>query len=334
MLQIGRRSHIMIVTEPTTHKAATHCGPRWDFLYLGGCSMAELKKPLSYEGQLKRLKVDHNLKIDNDDAATKILKRVNYYRLSAYGLGLMQEDDKEKYRDGITLEHIFRLYTFDSRLRSILFPAIEKLEIQLRAQISNHLAMTYGAGGYTYPSNFTNKATKDGKTVHEKIMEDFRREINHQVNAPFVRHHMERYEGRFPAWVAVELFTFGNLASIYSIMKPDDRKAIAGLYNTDPKYLGSWMLSLVEIRNICAHYGRLYNMPLKQAPALYREHRIYRQEGKATKLFQALLAMKRVFDSDARWKSVKTELEALIEEYADVVNLSFIDFPKNWKDVL
>ena len=44
--------------------------------------------------------------------------------------------------------------------------------------------------------------------------------------------------------------------------------------------------------------------------------------------------MKRVFDSDARWKSVKTELEALIEEYADVVNLSFIDFPKNWKDVL
>lgn len=62
--------------------------------------MAELKKPLSYEGQLKRLKVDHNLKIDNDDAATKILKRVNYYRLSAYGLGLMQEDDKEKYRDG------------------------------------------------------------------------------------------------------------------------------------------------------------------------------------------------------------------------------------------
>ena len=76
------------------------------------------------------------------------------------------------------------------------------------------------------------------------------------------------------------------------------------------------------------------NMPLKQAPALYREHRIYRQEGKATKLFQALLAMKRVFDSDARWKSVKTELEALIEEYADVVNLSFIDFPENWKDVL
>lgn len=24
----------MKLTEPTTHKAATHCGPRWDFLFL------------------------------------------------------------------------------------------------------------------------------------------------------------------------------------------------------------------------------------------------------------------------------------------------------------
>lgn len=324
----------MKLTEPTTHKAATHCGPRWDFLYLGGRYMVELKKPLSYEDQLKRLKVDHNLKIDDDEAATGILKRVNYYRLSAYGLGLMRAGDKEKYRDGITLEHIFRLYIFDSRLRSILFPAIEKLEIQLRAQISNHLAMTYGADGYICSSNFADKKTKDGKTVHEKIMDDFQREIRHQRKAPFVRHHMEKYEGRFPAWVAVELFTFGNLASIYSIMKPDDRKAIANLYNTDPRHLGSWMLSLVEVRNICAHYGRLYNMPLKQAPALYREHRMYQQEGKATKLFQALLAMRRVFGNDARWKSVRVELDALMEEYADVVNLAYIDFPENWKEVL
>ena len=162
--------------------------------------MVELKKPLSYEDQLKRLKVDHNLKIDDDEAATGILKRVNYYRLSAYGLGLMRAGDKEKYRDGITLEHIFRLYIFDSRLRSILFPAIEKLEIQLRAQISNHLAMTYGADGYICSYNFADKKTKDGKTVHEKIMDDFQREIRHQRKAPFVRHHMEKYEGRFPAW--------------------------------------------------------------------------------------------------------------------------------------
>lgn len=25
--------HILLVTEPTTHKAATYCGPRWDFFF-------------------------------------------------------------------------------------------------------------------------------------------------------------------------------------------------------------------------------------------------------------------------------------------------------------
>ena len=100
--------------------------------------MVELKKPLSYEDQLKRLKVDHNLKIDDDEAATGILKRVNYYRLSAYGLGLMRAGDKEKYRDGITLEHIFRLYiylTADCAAFSFLPLRSWKYSFELKYQI-------------------------------------------------------------------------------------------------------------------------------------------------------------------------------------------------------
>lgn len=295
--------------------------------------MVALKRPRTYAEQLSRLKDDHNLCIADDQSAIDILRRVNYYRLSAYGLGLTQPGDKERYRDGITIEHIHRLYAFDSKLRSILFPAIEMLEIQLRAQISNHLALTYGADGYMDAGNFNDKATGSGKTVHEKLMAAFKRECKRQKNAPFVRHHMDKYGGRFPAWVAVELFTFGNLSSIYTIMKPEDRKVIASFYDTSPEYLNSWILSFVEIRNICAHYGRIYNMPLKQSPALYREYRVYRS-GKTIRLFLVLLAMKRAFQSDSRWNSVKANLEALMDEYSDVVNLHFIGFPPNWRDVL
>ena len=116
-------------------------------------------------------------------------------------------------------------------------------------------------------------------------------------------------------------------------MTIDDRKEIAKLYSTEPKYLGSWILALVEIRNICAHYSRLYNMPLKQTPHLYLEYKKYRSSG-INKIFPALLAMKRMLGSDERWKDFETQLEALIEEYQDVVNLSFMGIPKDWKDVL
>ena len=113
----------------------------------------------------------------------------------------------------------------------------------------------------------------------------------------------------------------------------EDRKEIARLYNTEPKYLGSWILALVEIRNICAHYSRLYNMPLKQTPHLYPEYQKYRT-GTLNKVFPALLSIKRMLNSDDRWNAFEIQLESLIDEYGDVVKLSFMGFSKEWKEVL
>ena len=295
--------------------------------------MPELKPALTFDQQINRLKSVHNLSITDDTAALEILKRVNYYRISAYGIGLKKNDDKEKYVDGISLNHIYRLYEFDSRFRNILIHVIEQLEIQLRTQISNFLALRYGSEGYVDPANFTNKRTKAGESVHSTVLESFTKERDHQKNAPFVKHHMDKYEGHFPIWVAIELFMFGNLSSLYSIMVLEDQKKIAQLYNTEPKYLGSWILALVEIRNICAHYSRLYNMPLKQMPHLYPEYRKYR-DSKRNKVFPSLLSIKRMLNDDERWCAFENQLEALIDEYSDVVILPFMGFPNDWKKVL
>ena len=295
--------------------------------------MPELKPALTYPQQIERLKTTHNLLIEDDTAALRILQRVNYYRLSAYGLGLTQTGDKEKYVSGISLKHIYRLYEFDSIFRNMLIHVIEQLEIQLRTQISNFLALKYGSEGYANASNFEAKKSKSGELIHTSLMESFEKEREHQKNAPFVKHHMDKYEGHFPVWVAVELFTFGNLSSLYSIMLSEDRKEIARLYGTESQHLGSWILALVEIRNICAHYSRLYNMPLKQTPYLYSEYRKYR--GKTlNKVFPVMLCIKRMLDSDERWRQFESQLETLIDQYSDVVQLPFMGFPKEWKEVL
>ena len=47
-----------------------------------------LKPALTFEQQIERLKTVHNLTIMHEDSALKILEKVNYYRLSAYGIGL------------------------------------------------------------------------------------------------------------------------------------------------------------------------------------------------------------------------------------------------------
>lgn len=295
--------------------------------------MAQLKPALTYEEQITRFKTAHSLLIEDDAAALDILKKVNYYRLSAYGIGLTKKDDRERYIDGISLEHIYRLYQFDSLFRNTLIHVIEQLEIQLRTQISNYLALKYGPECYMNPDYFTEKQTKNGELIHSSVVESFKKECDRQKNAPFVKHHNEKYEGHFPIWVAIELFTFGNLSSLYNIMKHEDQKEIAHFYNTEPKYLGSWILALVEIRNICAHYSRLYNMPLKQTPHLYSENQNYKI-GTRNKVFPALIVIKRMLNSDARWTDFESQLESLMGEYNDVVILPFMGFPKEWKNVL
>ena len=226
----------------------------------------ELKPALNYKDQIKKLRVDHNLSITDDTFAKEILKKVNYYRLPGYGIGLRKFDNKEHYKDSISIEHLFNLYCFDSQFKNNLIRTIEQIEIELRTQIAYHLSLKYGADVLMHENNFIYKANRKGRTIYSIIIENLNNEVDRQRNKPFVKHHLEKYGGNFPIWVSVELMSFGNLSSLFSILKDEDQKEISNHYNTDPKYLKNWILCLVEVRNICAHYTRLYNMPLKETP--------------------------------------------------------------------
>lgn len=57
-------------------------------------SEIHIKEPKTYEQQAQILQ-KRNLIIDDMKGALSFLKRVNYYRFSAYGLTLKQSDNKD-----------------------------------------------------------------------------------------------------------------------------------------------------------------------------------------------------------------------------------------------
>lgn len=228
-----------------------------------------LKIATTYKQQISKLKDEHNLIINNEDKAIEILKKINYYRLSGYGVGLKQENNSDKYIDGITIEHIFKLYCFDSLLRNNILKSIEQIEVQLRTNIINLHANKYGPEGYRNPATFVDYSTKKYDSIYNKTFKHIDSMIKKQSHLPFIKHYIKNYDAHFPLWVALEVCSFGNLSYIFTLLHKEDQKEIAKIYDTTPKYLHSWIISLVEIRNICAHYNRLYNMPLKNTPLLY-----------------------------------------------------------------
>ena len=291
--------------------------------------MEPLKLPKTYEGQIRHLIDFHGLSITDWKEAVGILSRVNYYRLSAYGIGLKEPSNNERFLPGISLSHLYHLYDFDSQLRSALSPLIESIEIELRSRISYRLALQYGSEGYRDPANFQKINNKKQEDIFQNTIKQFDNEVERQSKLPCVQHHINKYGGHFPVWAAMELFSFGMVSSLYTVMLPEDRNAIAKLYQTHSDHLQSWILSALELRNICAHYNRIYNMPLKKSPYLYRENRLYA----SNKLFPAILTMKRMSHDPIVWNRFFSSLTNLIDSFPEV-KLVFRGFPQHWHEIL
>ena len=224
-----------------------------------------VKPARSYKEQLARLTDIHGLTIEDEARARYILSTVNYYRLTTYGKHLRRADDPDLFLPGVSLETLYGLYRFDMNLRHLLLPVLEFFEVQLRAKIAYQLAITYGSLGYMDAENFRAEVLPNGASVHKSLIGKFKNEVKRQGALPFVRHHKIKYGGQFPIWAAVELFTFGMLGSLFDLMREGDQRAVSREYDLSPEALSRLIAAAVDVRNICAHYNRLYNQILPVA---------------------------------------------------------------------
>lgn len=284
--------------------------------------MSQLKEPTTYQEQLAILQ-KRNIIIDDSDYCISVLESVNYYRFTAYFLPFKLKDGT--YRNGTRFQQVYQIYEFDRKLRGILFAALEEVEIYLRAKFAYFFAHKYGAEGYMDSANYSSHHQA------EKFKENLSREIASNKRSAFVIHHNEHYDGHFPIWAVVELFTFGMLSRFYSDMKTADRKHLAReLYGTVPQNVISWLRCCTDLRNICAHYGRLYYRIFPAVPA-----NIDANVSQAQRLWGAVLSLKKLYPDGEKWNAeILPQLYALFEEYRNDIILSHIGFPKNWAQKL
>ena len=95
------------------------------------------------------------------------LNDISYFRLiKAYSLNLKPRNGT--YYTGVTFEHIVELYLLNSNFRQLIFPEIEKVEINVRCRISNFFAENYGVLGYYDSDKFINPEYHDARVKRSK----------------------------------------------------------------------------------------------------------------------------------------------------------------------
>lgn len=284
----------------------------------------EHQQPLNIYEQIENLK-NIGLNIKDEDAAYIFLNDVSYFRLiKAFGLDLKAKNGT--FDGNVSFDQIKELYLFNCNFRQALFVQIEKVEINLRCRIANYFSCKYGNFGYEDASNF--KAYE----YHEEFMYDILNEINRNKKAPFVKNFQNNYtNGKLPLYALVELFSFGTLSKFFKNMKNEDKKAVSNTYGVGYTYFESWIEHIASIRNICAHYGRIYNATFLKTPQLYKQ---YTDAGIGNqKIYATLLCLKHILPNDSHWIEFIDYIYSLFNKYPHA-NQACLGFDIDWRERL
>jgi abortive infection bacteriophage resistance protein len=311
----------MFLTDLATH-TYKGCAPGRDNFFIWRYSMVRIphsfKPSKTIDEQLEIFK-SRGLIVEDEAWAKGILKRVSYYRLTAYALSLKTDD---VFHGGVTFKQIYRLYDFDLKLRLLLMEIIEVVEVSMRTHIALVLANKYDGMGYTDSGNF------DDATKHAKFIADLDQLLK-QSKDVFVKHYFYKYDGEFPIWVINEVMTFGMLSKLFKNMTKQDKNELGREYyaGVHGAYLESWLHALNNLRNICAHYGRTYNRNFPIPPKLFaRDQKVIPDN---YKVYTTVFVVKYMINDKTYWNSWVERLRTLIEEYTEV-DKALIGFPENW----
>ena len=220
------------------------------------------KHATTYDEQIHLLR-SRGLVIVNEDKARECLADIGYYRLGFYMFPFeetfpqLDHHRSHNVRRGTKMEDVVSLYYFDLDLRNILNRYLSRIEVALRTTFIYELSNKYIFDPYW----FVNPSI-----VSAQFITDFPTAAYSSIKKkPAIKRHHLKYFGQYaPAWKTMEYMTLGNLEVLYDSLKSDVDKRIISTHFGEPAILTfkSYLTTIREVRNACAHGNVVYEMTL------------------------------------------------------------------------
>ncbi len=304
------------------------------------------KPPLTYEEQVDLLK-SRGLVIPDEQDTKKHLANISYYRLSAYMLPYKQNVEGkilDSFREGVTWDMVYNLYMFDRKLRLLVFDAIERLEVTIRAQIIYQLSHKYGSHWqdqeeiFTPPKTITSRRSTVTIDLYSEIQKHIKEQLQNNRAEVFIQHYRNKYDSPInpPSWMSVEVMYFNHLSRICSGLKRRaDIKDIASYFDLSPDIFCSWLHTINYVRNICAHHARLWNremsiMPKKMTSSKRLSWIDNPDTVENSKLYYFLCMLNYMLQTANPTSDFKQRLKDLLTEYQEVVSIDTMGFQPDW----
>lgn len=193
--------------------------------------------------------------IDDEAKAEELLLDIGYYRLGFYWHYFQKDPINHTFKAGVKLQDIVELYYFDFDLKALLSKYIYRIEVHFRTQlvyiVSNHYQSD--STWYVDSRNVDSSIMREFNNIYYNLKTKNRTISKHHTNYPSDTH--------APTWKTFEFLTFGQVYKFYDKLKDVNLKTqISNVYGfRDFLLLNNFMLSIINVRNICSHNGVLYD---------------------------------------------------------------------------
>lgn len=314
------------------------------------------KRHLAYPEQV-RLLASRGLDVGDETSAIEALKRIGYYRLSAYtypmrapgtgGDAVAPPHRSDRFVDGSRLVDAVALHDFDHRLRRTLLSSIQTLEVGLRTKVAYHLSKHGPMAHLTRDGldpllcDVASRGPDHEGTKYESWRREYDSLQSKAKGEAYVKHFIVTYEGQVPIWAACEFMTMGCLIALYRLMLPRDANRIAReLGIRDQKVLFGWVKALNVERNHFAHNARIWNRSTTYPPARIKPrlveaelHHLATADANKVYFLAAVLAyLLRRVDKSSRFVS---DFRTAMNKFPSVLGMTpenTMGFASGWRD--
>lgn len=286
------------------------------------------------------------LVVRNRTFAEEVLFRENYFFLNGYRHPFMKSKDVKIYIGGTTFEELYSLFTFDRKLRNILFKNILIIENNIKSIISYQLSKKYGyhERDYLNPSNFNN--TFDYKKRINDLIGKMKRQIKTNATQHSATKHYALNYGYIPLWVLVKVLSFGIVVELFSVLKKEDQYDIIDNYGLDLETFSCYLSILSNYRNLCAHedivyenrsqrhindcsFHRILNIPMMDNEYIYGKNDLF----SLMIIFRSMLKDEEVSSLVCEIENIISELDYNLKTIPVNKILDRMGFPENWNEI-
>ena len=212
------------------------CGNSPAFVY----SVDESYRPLLSKLALRGFK-------DAETAeAAFMLQRVSYNHMLPY----LNASSRHPISGEPSVKEAHDLLAFDRRMQSVIFKFIGVFESQMRAQYSHWMETLHGQFAHHDAELFLRRENYE-KAIGYYDTEAKRRIRKNRKLAETAK----RNDGRLPIWHAVECMTLGTLSMLFANTADTEvTKQVSNSLGVTKDELSSWLRTIADVRNICAHF--------------------------------------------------------------------------------